>query len=82
MTYEDHFEILCLSGTLSAGEGHLHIALSDNKGKVIGGHVIGNMPIFTTAEVVIGELPDVVFERPFDEETGWPELEIKPNTAW
>ncbi|ELT97084.1 hypothetical protein CAPTEDRAFT_151507 [Capitella teleta] len=75
-TFNEHFEILALSGTLSAGEGHLHVALGDKEGKVIGGHVIGDMPIFTTAEVVIAEMPSVEFQRPFDRETGYPELHI------
>ena len=46
-------EIVSLVGTL-AGEGHLHASLSDHHGCVIGGHVMGNMIVFTTAEVVIG----------------------------
>lgn len=80
-TLNEYFEILHLSGTLSAGEGHLHVALGDKNGKVIGGHVMGNMPIFTTAEVVIGELVDVEFDRPMDTDTGYPELKINKINA-
>ena len=61
---------------MSAGDGHLHVTLGDKDGKVIGGHVMGDMPIYTTAEIVIGELPEVEFVRPFDSVTGYPELGI------
>ncbi|EDO48643.1 predicted protein [Nematostella vectensis] len=42
--------------TISGG-GHLHVSLGDKEGQVIGGHVMGNMIIFTTAEVVIAGTP-------------------------
>jgi len=44
------FEITSLMGTLAAG-GHLHISLSDADGHVIGGHLVGDDVIHTTAEV-------------------------------
>uniref|UniRef100_A0A0B6ZZ14 PPC domain-containing protein n=1 Tax=Arion vulgaris TaxID=1028688 RepID=A0A0B6ZZ14_9EUPU len=53
--YEGHFEIVSLVGTLSGGEkGHLHICLSNERGEVIGGHVMGDLIVYTTAEVMIG----------------------------
>ena len=45
-------------------------------GSTVSGHVMGELNIFTTAEVVIGECVDVVFSRKFDDRTGFPELEI------
>lgn len=69
-------EILALNGTLSGG-GHLHISLSDEEGKVIGGHLVGNAVVYTTAEVIIGELPKLSFQRQMDSETSYKELVIQ-----
>jgi hypothetical protein len=67
-------------GTLSGGEGgHLHICLSDKEGKVIGGHVIGDLIIFTTAEVVIGECEAATFQREICKLSGWGELVVVPR---
>ncbi|XP_071789774.1 uncharacterized protein [Asterias amurensis] len=72
-------EIVSLVGTLAKSGMHLHASLSDNEGKVIGGHVMGNMKVFTTAEIVIGQLPGVVFKREMDSSTGYKELEVTPG---
>jgi predicted DNA-binding protein with PD1-like motif len=74
--YEDKFEILSLVGTLSPDGPHLHITLADGAGKTIGGHVQAGNLIYTTAEIVIGELDDVIFSRPIDPETTYDELTI------
>jgi len=66
-----------LVGTLSGSGGHLHISLSDAQGHMIGGHVIGGLFVFTTAEVVIGECSDLQFTREHDDTTGFQELVIK-----
>ncbi|XP_033735373.1 bifunctional protein GlmU-like isoform X2 [Pecten maximus] len=79
-TFEGHFEIVSLVGTLSAG-GHLHISLSDVDGHVFGGHVMGDLVVFTTAEVVIGNAGGVVFTREPDSQTGYNELVINPYTT-
>ena len=63
-------------GTL-ADEGHLHTSLSDKDGNVIGGHVMGNMKVFTTAEVVIGNCDTLSFTREIDDETGFEELVVR-----
>ena len=77
VTYKGPFEIVSLVGTVSGGEsGHLHISLSDSEGKVIGGHVVGDLFIYTTAEVVLGECEGVRFEREDDKETGYNELVV------
>lgn len=68
-----HLEILSLVGTISEGS-HLHIALGDITGNVIGGHVMGDLIVFTTCEVVIGECTGWKMLRPFDPQTGFPEL--------
>ena len=71
-----HFEILSLNGTISRNGVHLHISLADNNGKTIGGHLLEGNPIFTTAEIVIGESSEHIFTRKIDPKTGFFELEI------
>ena len=46
-------EILSLSGTLSPDGAHLHIALVDSRGAVIGGHLCVGSLVRTTAELRI-----------------------------
>lgn len=74
--FNGNFEIVSLVGTLSDG-GHLHTSLSDQNGSVIGGHVIGNMVVYTTAEVMIGNCVGAVFKRIQDAKTGYQELSIE-----
>jgi predicted DNA-binding protein with PD1-like motif len=77
-TYEQHMEIVSLVGTLSSvGGHHLHISLSDKEGNLVGGHVFGELNVFTTAEVVIGECENYVFDREDDPESGFKELVVK-----
>lgn len=66
-------------GTLSADGSHLHLTLSDSKGQVVGGHLMGDCIVQTTAEIVIGYLDDVQFKREFDSSTGYNELVIRPK---
>ncbi|MBD2003170.1 MULTISPECIES: PPC domain-containing DNA-binding protein [Cyanophyceae] len=77
----DKFEILSLNGTLATTGIHLHIAISDKQGKTIGGHLDNGCIIYTTAEIVIGESENFTFLRTLDEQTGYQELEILPNTS-
>ena len=72
-------EILSLSGTLSPDGLHLHIAISDSQGAVIGGHLCAGSLVRTTAELVIGLLPQWRFSRELDPATGYPELRISPQ---
>ena len=73
---KEKMEICSLVGTLGAG-GHLHIVLGREDGSTISGHVIGDLEVFTTAEVVIGECQDIVFQRSFDSRTGFDELTVQ-----
>jgi len=50
-------EILSLAGTLSPDGAHLHLAVADSRGAVIGGHLCAGSLVRTTAELVIGLLP-------------------------
>lgn len=76
--YQGRFEIVSLVGTLSRHGLHLHLAIADNQGQVIGGHVMAGCLIYTTAELVIGVVDGVSFQRKLDAETGFRELAIEP----
>ena len=72
-------EILSLSGTLSPDGAHLHIAIAGSSGTVIGGHLCAGSLVRTTAELVIGLLPEFQFRRELDPATGYAELRISPQ---
>lgn len=75
------FEILSLNGTVSIHGIHLHAAIADAKGTVIGGHVDNGCVIYTTAEIVIGESETFTFLRTPDPQTGFLELEIRERPS-
>ena len=72
-----HFEIVSLTGTVSINGSHLHISVSDSTGKTIGGHLVDNNIVYTTAEIVIGEGKQLLFTRENDGTTPWEELQVK-----
>jgi len=76
-TYEGTFEIVSLVGTVEKGNSHLHISISDKKGNTFGGHLNNESIVGITAEIVIGELENVSFEREPDDTTGYEELVVK-----
>ena len=70
----ERFEIVSLVGTFSpSGDCHLHISISDAQGKTFGGHLVEGK-VFTTCEVVLGSVSNVLFHREYDEMTGYKEL--------
>ena len=73
---EQPLEILSLAGTLSRHGVHLHIVVSDSDGQLVGGHLLDGSLIRTTAEIVLGVVPNVIFQRSLDPCTGYKELEI------
>ena len=76
---EGHFEICSMTGTIEAAGGggaHVHIALSDGKGAMFGGHMLPGCRVYTTAEVVLLILDDVAFSREDCPASGYPELVI------
>ncbi|XP_028252355.1 uncharacterized protein LOC114428275 [Parambassis ranga] len=79
MHLSGRFEIVSLVGTLNP-DAHLHICLSDGEGRTFGGHVLGDLEVFTTAEVVLGEAVDLTFSREMDGRTGFPELVVRSKT--
>ncbi|WFD11955.1 PPC domain-containing DNA-binding protein [Tepidibacter hydrothermalis] len=74
--YNEKFEIISLQGTLSQDGLHLHISLANDKGFCIGGHLMHGCHIYTTAEIVIGELEEFIFKREYCKDTGFKELKI------
>ena len=77
--FEEKYEIVSLVGTLSQEGVHLHVSLSDKDGNTIGGHLQEGCLIYTTAEIIIGELDTVTFSRKFDEQTGFKELTVSSS---
>lgn len=71
---EEDFEIVSLIGTVSNGQAHLHISLSDEIGNVIGGHLLDGNIINTTCELVLGVLEEYDSIREMDENTGYDEI--------
>ncbi len=74
-TFEGPFEIVSAEGTLSSDGIHVHIAISDTEGHVIGGHLRSGCIINTTAEICILKLNKSI-KRVFDPETGYKELVV------
>jgi len=72
-------EILTLGGSLSPDGAHLHVALSDARGQVIGGHLAHGSIVRTTAELLVAVLPEQRFSREHDAATGFMELRIAPR---
>jgi uncharacterized protein len=73
-TLTGKFEIVSLVGTLGPQGPHLHMAISDGEGRTYGGHLQDGSRIYTTAEIVLGDLEEWVFEREIDPETTYDEL--------
>ena len=71
---EQDYEIVSLNGTISNGKAHIHIALADDKGNAIGGHLEKGCLINTTCEVVLGVLEEYESRREFDKNTGYDEI--------
>lgn len=71
-----HFEIVSLTGTLSKHGSHLHLAIADQQGRTIGGHLLEHCVVYTTAEIVLGESHQHTFTRAVDGTTPWAELQI------
>ena len=75
--YQGHFEIVSLVGTLSTKGSHVHLSVSDTTGRTVGGHLMTGNKIYTTAELVIGILPELTYNREPDPTFGYRELVIR-----
>ncbi|WP_228550716.1 PPC domain-containing DNA-binding protein [Endozoicomonas sp. OPT23] len=74
--YDFPAEIVSLSGTVSTEGCHLHMSVADEEGRVIGGHVLPGSMVYTTAEIIIGELPKLNFTRQPCSLSGYNELVV------
>jgi len=73
MEMDQPLEIVSCLGNISIKEGkvfaHAHIAVSDKKAQVFGGHVMPECIIGVTGELVLVEASGVKLVREFDEKT-------------
>ena len=76
-----YFEIVSLTGTLSQSAVHLHLCIADPEGVCIGGHLLDNNLIYTTAEIAVAQLTDLRFERIRDDVSGYNELNVVMASA-
>lgn len=74
--FHGFFEIVSLVGTLSIHGLHLHLSFADPEGITIGGHLLDGTHVYTTAEIVVGVLPEIVYKREMDNRTGYKELGV------
>lgn len=75
--YEGHFEIVSLTGTVSTHGSHLHIAISDGEGRTTGGHLLSGCRVYTTAEIVLANFEDQVYQRQvLEDDSGYEELVV------
>jgi predicted DNA-binding protein with PD1-like motif len=68
------FEIVSLSGTFSPDGSHLHISVADGTGRTVGGHLGVGSTVYTTAEIVVGDIEGSRFRREIDPATTYKEL--------
>lgn len=69
-------EILAMSGSITPGRAHVHLSVSDQHGKVSGGHLCFGNTVLTTVEALLVFLPGWNLSREFDPQTGFEELVI------
>ena len=75
--HDGTFEIVSLTGTIDPDWQHLHIAISDPRGRVLGGHLAPQGAVVrTTAEIVLIALADLAFARAPCAVSGYRELTI------
>ena len=77
--YHGHFEVVALSGYLATDEFHVHMAVSDEEGKTVGGHVMAGNLVYTTLVVVVEEHLRYKYRREYDAATNYQELVIDPR---
>ncbi len=77
--WEGSYEIVSATGTISPEALHMHIAVSDQEGSVIGGHLKMGSIVGMTCEVVFLIFDDVIYSREHEARTGYDELVVKPK---
>lgn len=74
------FEIVSLVGTFSTASGHFHISVANEHGQTIGGHLLEDNLVYTTAEVAVTDMVSLEFCREMDSATGYRELVVNERT--
>lgn len=79
-TGQANYEIISAAGTLSPTGIHVHLAVADPDGTMIGGHLVGGCLVSATGtvEVILGADHAWTFSRVPDATTGYDELVIQP----
>jgi uncharacterized protein len=80
-TWQGPLEIVALTGTLSQDGSHLHLAVADQQGRTVGGHLAGGCAVRTTAEVVLAADDRLLFGREHDPATGYDELVVRERDS-
>ncbi|KAE8748435.1 hypothetical protein FOCC_FOCC004868 [Frankliniella occidentalis] len=73
----ENMEICSLVGTVAQDGSHIHGTFGNVKGHTVSGHVMGNMEVQTTVEIVIGNAVGYHFSRELDDKTGFKELVVE-----
>lgn len=72
------FEIVSATGTCGSEGLHVHLALANERGELVGGHLCEGSRVATTVELVLLDLSAwFSFERELDERTGARELRVR-----
>jgi len=79
-TAEGEFEIISAAGTLGPSGVHIHLAVADPQGTLLGGHLMAGCVVAEqgTVELVLGADDGWRFDRAPDPRTGFDELRITP----
>lgn len=76
-TWNEPFELVSVTGTVSQTGCHVHISASNQEGITYGGHLKEGCLVGTTVELVIAVFEDIEYYREPDEQTGYDELVIR-----
>lgn len=75
-----HFEVVSLVGLLGENNSHLHMAVADDKGATVGGHLKEGNIVYTTLEITMIEDSKKKFIRVDDDKansgSGYQELKV------
>lgn len=74
---EGPLEVVSVMGNIGQDRIHLHMSVSDQYGRVIGGHVKQGCVVDTTLELVLAVEDNLVFAEEVDAKTGFGELSIQ-----
>lgn len=75
--YDGPYEIVSLIGNLGVDRTHLHLAMSDEEGRVVGGHLKEGSLVHTTVELVLATDNTLYFSEEADKTTGFGELKVE-----